>query len=91
MFFLFFKILVLVASVKLYAIKEDPLYPAILYSIPLALISLIFGNTIVWALISGGILFALSFAYFWILSTVPDGVPYYAVFGIGALILVLVI
>jgi hypothetical protein len=91
MFFLFFKVLVLVGAVKLHSIKEEPLYPAILYSIPLALISLVFGSTFIGALISGAILFALSFAYFWMLSTVPDGMPYYATFGIGALILILVI
>ena len=91
MIFLFFKIFVLIGAVKLYSLKEEPLYPAVLYSLPLALISLAIGNTFIAAVISGGILFAFSYAYFWVLSTIPDGTAYYATLGIGALILILVI
>ncbi len=91
MIFLIFKTLILVGAVKLYFVKEEPLYPAVLYSVPLALLSLVFGYSFIGSVISGGISFALAFAYFWLLSTFPEGTLYYAVFGIGALMLLLLI
>ena len=86
MFILILKIILLSAGVKLHSMKREPLYSALLYAVPLTLYALISGTAIYSVIIGSGILLALSFAYFWLLGSVPNGKPYYTVLCVGALI-----
>lgn len=91
MLFFILKILMLALSYKLYLIKKEPFYSALLFSVPLSIIGLIMGNPLMGVFIGSAILFALSFVCFWLLFRIPNGTPHYSVLGISALILVFAI
>lgn len=85
------KIILLIAALKLYSIKKEPLYSALLYSLPLMVIALFYGTGVLQALVGGSILLATSFLYFWLQSAIPRGKPMYALIGIGAVLLLFVL
>lgn len=91
MIFFIIKIVILALSFKLYLIKKEPYYSALLFSIPLAITGLIMGNPLMNVFIGSAILLGLSFIYFWALSKVPNGKPFYSVAIIGALLLIFAI
>jgi hypothetical protein len=91
MIFLLFKILLLALSYKLYLIKKEPLYSALLFSVPLSLSALIMGNPLMGIFVGSAILFALSFLCFWLLFRLPKGTPHYTVLAISTVILIFVI
>ena len=91
MFIIIFKVILLAAAIKLHTIKREPLYSAMLYSVPLTITALIMGTPLFNLLIGSGILLALAFGYFWLLGSVPNGKPYYTVMAIGALLLFFVL
>jgi len=84
MIFFILKILMLGLSYKLYLIKKEPYYSALLFSISLSIVGLIMGNPLMGIFIGSAILFALSFVSFWLLSRFPKGGPHYSVLAICA-------
>jgi hypothetical protein len=91
MIFLILKVVMLALSQKLYLVKKEPCFSALLFSIPLAIAGLILGHTLVGVFVGSAILFALTFVCFMLLSKVSQGTPEYSVLGITALIVVFVI
>lgn len=91
MIFLILKVVMLALAYKLYLVKKEPFFSALLFSIPLAIAGLILGNTLVGVFVGSAILFALAFICFFLLSKVPRGTPEYSVLGVTALIVIFVI
>jgi len=91
MIFLIFSLLMLALSYKLYLVKKEPYFSALLFSIPLAVAGLIMGNPPAGVFIGSAILFALGFLCFWLLDKVPNGAPHYTVLGVTAAIVVFVV
>jgi len=91
MIFLLLKILMLALSYKLYLVKKEPYFSALLFSIPLAIAGLILGNTLIGVFVGSAILFALAFICFVLLSKVPTGLPEYSILAVTAAIVIFVI
>lgn len=91
MIYLILKVLMLALSYKLYLVKKEPYFSALLFSIPLAIAGLILGNTLIGVFVGSAILFALAFLCFVLLSKVPKGGPEYSVLAVTTLIVVFVI
>lgn len=85
MIFLILTLLMLALSYKLYLIKKEPYYSALLFSVPLAIAGLIMGNTLMGVFVGSAILFILAFICFWLLDKLPKGNPEYIVLGITAI------
>ncbi|MFQ3288327.1 MAG: hypothetical protein ACI93V_000545 [Alteromonadaceae bacterium] len=84
--FFIFKFLMLALSYRLYLIKKEPFYSALLFSIPLSIVGLFMGHALIGVFIGSAILFALAFVSCWLLSKVPNGKPHYIVLGVTALV-----
>jgi len=91
MIYLIIKILMLALSYKLYLVKKEPYFSALLFSLSLALAGFMLGNTLVGVFVGSAILFALAFVCFLLLSKVPKGIPEYSVLAVTTLIVVFVI
>lgn len=91
MIFLILKIIMLALSYKLYLVKKEAYFSALLFSIPLAIAGLIMGNPLMGVFIGSAILFALAFVCYWLLDKVPNGAPHYTVLGVTAAIVVFVV
>ena len=86
-----FKILFLIAAIKLHDVKAEALKPTLLYCVPILLISLVTGVPFLSLLIGGIITFCVTYIYFGLLTKFNSGVEYFAIMGLGALVLVLFI
>ena len=86
-----FKIIFLIAALKLHDIKTLPLMPTLLYCIPILLISLISGTPLLSLFVGGIIMLCVSYVYFGLLTKYNNGVEYFAIMGIGGAILLLFI
>ena len=91
MLFLIFKLLMLALSYKLYLVKKEPYFSALLFSIPLSIAGLIMGHELIGVFIGSAILFALAFVCFLLMSKVPRGAPEYSILSVTAIIVVFVI
>jgi len=91
MIYLIIKILMLALSYKLYLVKKEPYFSALLFSLSLALAGFMLGNTLVGVFVGSAILFALAFVCFLLLSKVPKGIPEYSVLAVTTLIVVFII
>lgn len=80
----------LALAYKLYLVKKEPYFSALLFSIPLAIAGLLLGHTLVGVFVASSILFALAFVCFLLLSKVPKGAPEYTILGVTALIVLFV-
>ena len=83
-----FKIIFLIAALKLHDIKLEPLKPSLLYTIPLVFFTLIFGAGFLATLIGGVIVFGLSYVYFMLLTKFDFGLSHFLIMGIGGVVLV---
>lgn len=88
MIFLILKLLMLALSYKLYLVKKEPYFSALLFSIPLSIAGLIMGNPLLGVFVGSAILFALAFVCYWLLEKIPTGTPHYSVLGVTAAIVV---
>jgi len=86
-----FKLLFLIAAVKLHDFKGEPLNPTLLYCIPILLNSLISGATILSLFIGAIIMFSVAYIYFGLLTKFNYGWEYFAIMGVGGAILILFI
>ena len=84
-----FKILFLFAALKLHDSKVEPLSPTLLYCLPILLISLISGISLLSLLIGAIIMLCVAYVYFGLLTKFNHGVEYFAVMGVGGAILLL--
>jgi len=91
MLFFIFKLLMLALSYKLYLVKKEPYFSALLFSIPLAVVGLIMGHELIGVFIGSAILFAIAFVCFLLMSKLPSGMPEYGVLGATAIIIAFVI
>jgi len=91
MIFLILKVVMFALAYKLYLVRKEPYFSALVFSIPLAIAGLVLGNTLIGVFVGSAILFALAFICFLLLSKVPQGVPEYSVLGVTALIVIFVI
>lgn len=91
MLFFIIKLLMLALSYKLYLVKKEPYFSALLFSIPLAIVGLIMGHELIGVFIGSAILFALAFVCFLLMSKLPSGMPEYSVLGVTAVIVAFVI
>jgi hypothetical protein len=91
MLFLIIKLLMLALSYKLYLVKKEPYFSALLFSIPLAIVGLIMGHELIGVFIGSAILFAIAFVCFLLMSKLPSGIPEYSVLGATAIIVAFVI
>ena len=91
MLFLIIKLLMLALSYKLYLMKKEPYFSALLFSISLAIVGLIMGHTLIGVFVGSAILFALAFVCFLLMSKVPNGIPEYSILAVTATIVVFVI
>lgn len=91
MIFLILKVVMLGLAYKLYLVKKEPYFSALLFSIPLAIVGLILGNTLIGVFVGSAILFALAFICFLLLSKIPRGIPEYSVLAVTTAIVVFVI
>ncbi|WJG07883.1 hypothetical protein [Aliiglaciecola sp. LCG003] len=88
--FLIVKLLLLLAALKLHDAVEKPVPPALLYSVPIILISLLAGSaSFLGLLFIALITLFLSLLYFWLLSNFPTGTKYYSIMTIGGLLLII--
>lgn len=78
----------LTLAYKLYLVKKEPFYSALLFSVPLSIAALIMGNELIGVFVGGAILFALVFMCFWLLEKVPNGRQHYAVLAVTTAIIV---
>jgi hypothetical protein len=81
----------LALSYKLYLVKKEPYFSALLFSIPLAIVGLIMGHELIGVFIGSAILFAIAFVCFLLMSKLPSGMPEYSVLGVTAIIIAFVI
>lgn len=81
----------LALSYKLYLVKKEPYFSALLFSIPLSIAGLITGHELIGVFIGSAILFALAFVCFLLMSKVPRGVPEYSILAVTAVIVAFVI
>jgi hypothetical protein len=81
----------LALSYKLYLVKKEPYFSALLFSIPLAVVGLIMGHELIGVFIGSAILFAIAFVCFLLMSKLPSGMPEYGVLGATAIIIAFVI
>lgn len=86
-----FKILFLIAALKLHDVKSEPFTPALLYCVPILLISLFSGVGVLSLFIGAIIMFCVAYVYFGLLTKFNNGTEYFAIMGIGGAILVLFI
>mgnify|MGYP000288909336 CR=1 FL=1 len=91
MFFLILKLLMLALSYKLYLVKKEPYFSALLFSIPLSIVGLVMGHELIGVFIGSAILFALAFVCFLLMSKLPRGTPEYIVLSVTAIIVAFVI
>lgn len=91
MLFLIIKLSMLALSYKLYLMKKEPYFSALLFSIPLAIVGLIMGHTFMGVFVGSAILFALAFVCFVLMSKLPTGMPEYSVLAVTAIIVAFVI
>lgn len=91
MLFLIIKLLMLALSYKLYLVKKEPYFSALLFSIPLAVVGLMMGYELMGVFIGSAILFALAFICFLLISKVPQGMPEYIVLGVTVIIVAVVV
>jgi len=77
----------LALSYKLYLVKKEPYFSALLFSVPIAIGGLFMGNSLTGVFIGSSILFALTFFGFWLLNKVPNGRAHYAVVAVMAVIM----
>ncbi|WP_159817807.1 hypothetical protein [Colwellia sp. 20A7] len=91
MLFFIIKLLMLALSYKLYLVKKEPYFSALLFSIPLAIVGLIMGHELIGVFIGSAILFAIAFVCFLLMSKLPSGMPEYSVLGVTAVIVAFVI
>ena len=85
------KILMFGLAYKLYLVKREPYFSALLFSVPLAIAALIAGHPLVGVFVGSAILFALAFLCFVLLAKVPNGAPHYSIVGITLAILIFLI
>jgi hypothetical protein len=81
----------LALSYKLYLMKKQPYFSALLFSIPLAIAGLFLGHSLIGVFIGSSILFALAFVSFLLMSKVPTGIPQYSILAVTTVIVVFVI
>jgi hypothetical protein len=86
-----FKLICLIAALKLHDIKPHPYAPTLLYSVPLILFGLLLGSSIIGAIIGGIITLCVAFAYFLLLTKFNRGIEYFAIMGLGGVLLILFI
>lgn len=86
-----FKILFLIAALKLHDVKAEALKPTLLYCVPMLLIGLLSGIPFLSLLIGGIITFCVSYIYFGLLTKFNNGAEYFAIMGLGGAVLVLFI
>ncbi|MEI6893757.1 MAG: hypothetical protein V5789_03805 [Colwellia sp.] len=91
MLFFILKLLMLALSYKLYLVKKEPFFSALLFSIPLSIAGLLMGHTLVGVFVGSAILFGLAFLCFWLLSIIPKGSAEYGVLAVTAIIVAFVI
>ncbi|MBU2872233.1 hypothetical protein [Colwellia sp. E2M01] len=91
MLFLIVKILMLALAYKLYLVKKEPYFSALLFSIPLALFGLFMGHSLMGVFVGSAILFALAFICFLLMTKLPRGMPEYAVLAVTAAIVIFAI
>ena len=91
MLFFIIKLLMLALSYKLYLVKKEPYFSALLFRISLAIVGLIMGHSLIGVFVGSAILFALAFVCFLIMSKIPKGKPEYTVLAVTAIIVAFVI
>lgn len=91
MLFFILKLLMLALSYKLYLVKKEPYFSALLFSIPLSIVGLFMGHELIGVFIGSAILFALAFVCFLLMSKVPKGIPEYSILAVTAIIVAFVI
>jgi hypothetical protein len=91
MLFTIIKLLMLALSYKLYLVKKEPYFSALLFSISLAIVGLIMGHTLIGVFVGSAILLALAFVCFLLISKVPTGTPEYCILAVTAIIVAFVI
>ena len=82
-----FKLVLLLAALKLHDVMDKPLQPAMLYTLPLFFLGLFYAGSFVHLLFFSVLTGVLSFLYFWLLSWFNEGPKYYAIMAIGGVIL----
>lgn len=90
MIFVLLYLFMLALAYKLYLVKKEPYFSALLFSIPLSIIGLIMGNELIGVFVGSAILFALAFTCFWLLEKVPNGTQHYAVLSVTAIIIIMI-
>ncbi|OCH18904.1 hypothetical protein A6E05_00710 [Aliivibrio sp. 1S165] len=83
-----FKLIFLFAALTLHGVKMNPYPPALLYTIPLVLMSLLSGSSFFMSLIWGAITLCVSFVYFSLLTHVSSGPRHYAIIILGGMLLI---
>lgn len=91
MVFFLLKIIMLALSYKLYLLKKDPYFSALLFSIPLAIAGLIMGHALIGVFIGSAILFLVAFICFLLMSKLPNGKAEYAVLALTSLVVIFLI
>jgi len=85
------KVFFLVAALKLHDVKLEPISPTLLYTIPLALLGLAFGSSVIAGVIGCVITLCVAYVYFALLTRFNSGVEYFMIMGVGAILLVVFI
>lgn len=86
-----FKILFLIAALKLHDIKTEPLSPTLLYCIPIFLFSLFSDIPFLALFIGSVIMLCVTYVYFGLLTKFNQGIEYFTIMGVGGGILLLFI
>lgn len=90
MTFYIIQLIMLALAYKLHLMKKEPYFCALLFSIPLAIIGVLFGKPLVGVFIGSSILFFIGFLCFWLMQKLPRGNSEYAVLaGTAAALLIL--
>lgn len=83
-----FKLIFLFAALTLHGIRMNPYSPALLYTVPLVLMSLLSGSSFFMSLVWGVITLCVSFVYFSLLTNVSSGPRHYAIIILGGILLI---
>mgnify|MGYP003642485452 FL=1 len=86
-----FKILFLMAALKLHDVKTEPFSPTLLYCLPIFLISLFSDIPFIALFIGTVIMLCVTYVYFGLLTKFNHGIEYFAIMGVGGAILLMFI
>ena len=86
-----FKLIFIIAAIKLHDVVVKPLPPTVLFMVPVLIIEAITSENYLLSLVAVAIYSLIIYAYFWALTRFDTGMEYWATLFLGAIAIVIFI